>query len=345
MNTAIPDAGAAADHVPALRDRIGVVAIGRNEGERLAACLRSLRTVNGDTLRAVYVDSGSTDGSVELARSMDIGVEELDMSIPFTAARARNVGFARLLNSFAELEYVQFIDGDCEMVAGWIESAVAFLDANPEAAVVCGHRHERHPESSIYNLLCEFDWDGPVGEVKACGGDSVMRVPAFRAVKGFRDDLIAGEEPELCVRLRQLGWLVFRLDQNMCRHDAAMTRFRQWWRRSARAGHAFAEGVWLHGRPPEWHGVRHVASSVAWGFMLPVTVFGLMLAGFKGAVVLLTLYPIQVARIAIRGQRSTRENWINALFLVIAKFAEFSGNARFAINRLRGGPARLIEYK
>jgi GT2 family glycosyltransferase len=328
-----------------LRERIGVVAIGRNEGERLRACLRSLRTMGGDSLPTVYVDSGSTDGSVDLARAMDIVVEELDMSIPFTAARARNAGFARLLDANPDIEYVQFIDGDCEMMAGWAESALAFLDANPAVAVVCGHRHERYPERSVYNLLCEFDWDGPVGKVKACGGDSVMRVPAFRGVNGFRDDLIAGEEPELCVRLRQAGWQVYRLDRQMCLHDAAMTRFRQWWRRSARAGHAFAEGAWLHGRPPEWHGVRQVASSVTWGFMLPVTVVGLMLAGFKGAILLLVLYPIQVVRIAIHGQRSNRQNWINALFLVVAKFAEFSGNARFLLNRLRGGPARLIEYK
>jgi GT2 family glycosyltransferase len=172
-----------------------------------------------------------------------------------------------------------------------------------------------------------------------------MRVTAFRSVAGFRNDLIAGEEPELCVRLRQAGWRVFRLDREMCRHDAAMTRFGQWWRRSARAGHAFAEGAWLHGRPPEWHGVRHVASSVAWGFVLPVTVLGLVLAGFKGALALLMLYPIQLVRIARHGQRPPRENWINAFFLMISKFAEFSGNIKFALNRLRGGPAQLIEYK
>ena len=276
---------------------------------------------------------------------MDIGVEELDMSIPFTAARARNAGFARLLDSWPNLEYVQFIDGDCEMVAGWIEAATAFLDANPQTAVVCGHRRERYPERSVYNLLCDFDWDGPVGEVKACGGDSVMRVSAFRGVSGFRDGLIAGEEPELCVRLRQAGWQIFRLDHEMCRHDAAMTRFGQWWRRSERAGHAFAEGAWLHGRSPERHGARQVASSVAWGFLLPVAVAVLVLAGFKGGIGLLLLYPIQVARIAVIGQRSTRENWINALFLTIAKFAEFVGNSRFALNRLRRAPARLIEYK
>src|SRR6056297_2784435 len=219
MNSSGPEIEAQPVAPRSLRDRIGVVAIGRNEGERLDACLRSLKTIGGDDLLAVYVDSGSTDGSVQKAQSLNIVVEELDMSTPFTAARARNAGFARLIESNPELEYVQFIDGDCEMVAGWIEFAVAFLDSNAEAAVVCGHRRERYPERSVYNLLCDIDWDGPVGEAKACGGDSVMRVTSFRGVTGFRNDLIAGEEPELCVRLRQADWRVFRLDREMCRHD------------------------------------------------------------------------------------------------------------------------------
>jgi glycosyltransferase involved in cell wall biosynthesis len=179
MNALLPEVGCGPEvcdpaHAPPLCDRIGVVAIGRNEGERLGACLRSLRTIGGDSLRAVYVDSGSTDGSVELAQSMNIVVEELEMSTPFTAARARNAGFARLVESCPDLEYVQFIDGDCEMVAGWIEAAVAFLDANEKAAVACGHRRERHPERSVYNLLC--DWIGmarlarsrPVGGIRSC---------------------------------------------------------------------------------------------------------------------------------------------------------------------------------
>ena len=75
------------------RSSVGAVAIGKNEGERLRICLQSLAK---QVSRLVYVDSGSSDGSVELARSVEAVVVELDPRIPFTAARARNAGVERL---------------------------------------------------------------------------------------------------------------------------------------------------------------------------------------------------------------------------------------------------------
>ena len=243
------------------------MAIGRNEGERLRACLAS--TVGRGPAAVVYVDSASTDGSVDAARAAGAEVVELDMSVPFTAARARNAGFERLSAVLPGLAFVQFLDADCELVDGWLPAARARLEARPDLAVACGRRRERHPESSSYNRLADIEWDTPVGEAKACGGDALVRASAFRAVGGYDPALIAGEEPELCVRLRKAGWKVERLDAEMTVHDAAMTRFGQWWRRSVRAGHAYAEGAAIHGAPPERHWVRESRSNWFWGLGLP----------------------------------------------------------------------------
>ena len=84
--------------------RVGVVAIGRNEGERLRRCLQSL---DPRAQPVVYVDSGSSDGSPKLARSMHVDGVDLDLDIPFTAARARNAGFEQLLKIAPEIEFVQ----------------------------------------------------------------------------------------------------------------------------------------------------------------------------------------------------------------------------------------------
>ena len=176
---------------------LGVVVIGRNEGERLRRCLSAVCVRN---VTVVYVDSNSTDGSSELARTQGAEVVELDLSQPFTAARARNAGFARLEQIDADVRFVQFVDGDCELVDGWLAQASGVLEERPEVAVVCGRRRERFPEQSIYNRLADLEWNTPVGEAKYCGGDAMMRVAAFRQVGGFNPDLIAGEEPELCVR-------------------------------------------------------------------------------------------------------------------------------------------------
>jgi GT2 family glycosyltransferase len=325
--------------------RVGVVAIGRNEGERLVRCLRSIDPAARPT---VYVDSGSTDGSVELARGMGVDVVSLDLSTPFTAARARNAGFDRLLAMAPELEYAQFVDGDCEVDGDWIPTAVAELDRRPEVVVVCGRRRELRPDATIYNRLCDLEWDGPPGETDACGGDAMMRVSALKAVGGYRPDLIAGEEPELCVRLRASGGKIVRLAAEMTRHDAAMTRFGQWWRRNVRAGHAFAEVSAIHAHSPFGIWRRETRSNWFWGVLVPIVAIAAAPVTFGISLVLLLGYAVLWWKVA-RGRRRRGDNpWtarLYARYCVLSKFAQAQGQARFWRNRLFGRTNRLIEYK
>ena len=181
---------------------MGVVAIGRNEGERLKRCLRSVPS----HVPVVYVDSASTDGSVEFARSTQATVVELDMAKPFSAARARNEGFASLLEYYPDITFVQFVDGDCELELHWLDRAKNFFESQPRIAAVCGRRRERYPKASLYNRMCDEEWNTPTGQADACGGDAMMRVKAFVDVGGYDAMMIAGEEPELCSRLRAAGW-------------------------------------------------------------------------------------------------------------------------------------------
>ena len=271
---------------------VGVVAIGRNEGERLKRCLESVPS----DVAAVYVDSGSTDGSAQWARDHGADVIELDMSIPFTAARARNAGFRRLKELAPDLRMCNSWTGTASWKRTGSNERNPFLTRTTMSAVVCGRRRERYPERSIYNWLCDREWDRPTGEVRACGGDAMMRIDAFEAVGGFRDDLIAGEEPELCVRLRAAGWRVFRLEYPMTLHDAAMTRFGQWWRRVQRSGYAFAQGAYLHGASPERYRVWESRRAWLWGIWLPLAclVGGLAFSPWGWAAWL--IYPLQVLR-------------------------------------------------
>ena len=321
---------------------LGVVAIGRNEGERLRACLTSVIRDAGVT---VYVDSGSIDGSVEMARALGAEVVDLDVSRPFTAARARNVGFERLNRLAPEVRFVQFVDGDCEVRTSWLAQAKTFLEDHPDVAVVCGRRRERHPERSVYNLLCDLEWDTPVGEARACGGDALMRVSAVREAGGYRESLIAGEEPELCVRLRAHGWRIWRLDAEMTLHDAGMTRFMQWWQRATRAGFAFAEGARLHGAPPERHWVRESRSALMWGLLLPLAILASALLWGPWLLLGFFAYPLQVLRLYRRSAGASGVRASRAMFMVLGKFAEAFGYLRYLARRWSGGPARLIEYK
>ncbi len=322
---------------------VALVAIGRNEGERLTRCLESAVAQSNDV---VYVDSGSTDGSLALAIRMGAQVVNLDMSQAFSAARARNAGAALAIKGRQDIRYIQFVDGDCELVGGWLAAARSFLESHPGVVAVCGRRRERYPAKSIYNALCDLEWDTPIGEARAFGGDVMLRTEAFQAAGGYRGGLIAGEDPELALRLRLAGGQVWRLDVDMTLHDAAMTRFSQWWRRSARAGYAYAMGAALHGSTPERHWVRESRRAWLWGLLIPLLWLGALVAQLYGvAAAIAMLYPLQWIRLALSAKGPIKQRSASATFLVLGKFAEASGQLKFSWHRLVGQTGRLIEYK
>lgn len=325
---------------------IGVVVIGRNEGERLRRCLCAL---DGHRAATVYVDSGSSDGSTDQARSLGADVVELDCDTPFTAARARNAGFDRLAEVHPEVEFVQFVDGDCELAQGWLDAAATALRARPNAAVVFGKLRERHPEASVYNRLCELEWDiTPVGEAQTCGGIALMRVAAFRQAGGFDADVPAGEEPELCLRLRRAGWVVIRIAAEMAWHDAAMTHFGQWWRRSVRCGSAWAQGAYQHGGGPERYCVHEQRQAWLTGGVLPLLM--VLLAWPTGGWSLLAglYYPLTAVRIYGHARDRGVDCRLAVLYgvaVTLAKFPQCVGVFRYDLGRFRRRPPRLIEYK
>ncbi|AGT10167.1 glycosyltransferase [Paracoccus aminophilus] len=317
--------------------RLAAIAIGRNEGERLVRCLTSLLP---HAERVIYVDSGSTDGS--RARATELGAEviALDMTRPFTAARARNAGLDRV----GSVEFVQFVDGDCEVDANWIPTALAAMSANPDLAVAAGRRRERFPEASIYNRICDIEWNTPIGPAQAVGGDMLARREALVEIGGYDPSLIAGEEPEMCLRLARAGWQIERLDAEMTLHDAAMTRFSQWWKRSRRAGHAFAEVSWRYRDGPEGFWRREARRPLIWAGAIPLVLILVSATVSPWALLGFALYPIQIARLAL-GDPEPARRWGRAFFNTLGKLPEAWGVAEYHIRRLLGRRSGLIEYK
>ena len=330
--------------------RLAVVAIGRNEGARLAACLDSL---SDQGLRLVYVDSGSMDGSVDLARQRGVEVVDLDMSVPFTAARGRNAGVAALMQCGPVPDFVQFVDGDCRVQPSWIASARAALETGPELGIVTGWCAETTPEASIYNAMCHHEWRRPAGEIEACGGNMMVRMTAFEVVGGFDGQVIAAEDDEFCIRIRRAGWKIRRLPLEMALHDAAMTRFGQWWRRAERAGHGFAQVGTMY---PDYfisHRRRVWIYGLAFPLILLVGLFGLVqrplaLLGGLAALAVLVLYTLSYLRSAhglMREGLPLRMALRQAVYLVLSKFPSLIGMLRYHLRRMRGSAMRLIEHK
>jgi GT2 family glycosyltransferase len=325
---------------------VAVVAIGRNEGERLKQCLRAALR---EAAIVVYVDSGSAAGSAEYAHSMGCRVVELDASRPFSAARARNEGFACVMEHAPDTPYVQFLDGDCELEEGWIEQAVNTLEEKSDVGVVCGRVREMYPEASVFNRLCNLEWQQPAGEVRTSGGRFMARARAFQEVGGFRPDVIAAEDDEFSIRVRRQGWKILMIDAPMASHDAAITSFGQWWRRNRRAGHAYAQVAALHGGGDERYFVRDRRRILIWGLALPVA--ALAVAPFTHCISLLVLlcaYALQFAHI-VRGCRkrgwATRDAWAYGFFTVISRFPALQGLLEYYWRRMRRRSMTIIEYK
>lgn len=316
---------------------VDVVLIGRNEGARLVACLDS---VQGAARQIVYVDSGSTDASVAEAEARGAKVVALDMSIPFTAARARNAGF----DALDAPEIVQFIDGDCALVPGYLDAARAHLIAHPEIGMVTGWRSEIHRDASLYNQLCDWEWRRPEGEILACGGDMMVRAALWRQVGGMNPRVIAAEDDEICCRFRKSGATLWRIPAEMTRHDADMHRFGQWWRRAERTGHGFAQVGHLH---PDYF-VTERKRVLIYGLVLPLLI---LLAGFVSiwaSILLLGIYALNYVRTAqgLMAQGLPKgESFRHSVLLTLSKFPNMIGMARYHWRRLTGRAMRIIEYK
>jgi GT2 family glycosyltransferase len=328
------------------QDMIAVV-IGRNEGERLKGSLRSVAEAG---LAGVYVDSGSQDGSVANAAGLGFPVLQLDPARPFSAARARNEGLEEAIRRWPRTEYVMFLDGDCLLDPAFPGAAIATFEAEPDCAIVTGHLTERVPDASVYHRLCAIEWRSPAGRIEnfaALGGIMAGRIDAIRGVGGFNEQVIAGEDSELGVRLSLAGRSVIKIDRRMAIHDAQMTRFGEWWKRSVRAGHALAQRYALNGRSRLHDCRRELVSALLWGFAVPLLTVGLLLPTRGLSLLLLGGYAVLARRTYVhyaRAGASKADAALAARFTVISKFANFIGVLRFCLNWLRGS-FRIIEYK
>jgi glycosyltransferase involved in cell wall biosynthesis len=325
--------------------KLAIVIIGRNEGDRLASCLQSVAVISAEA-ELIYVDSASTDGSAQLAANF--GAEAIVLhGGTQTAARARNAGWQR-----ARAPLILFLDGDTILNQHFPAAAIKVLESEPAIAAVWGHRRELHPERSVYNRILDLDWIYAAGDTDYCGGDVLMRRSALAEVEGYDPGLIAGEEPELCRRLRARGYRIVHIDSPMTGHDLDMTRFSQYWRRAVRAGHAYAEmAVRYRGTTdPMWsqESRKNLRIGVFWITWLLIA---LLFAALRSLWVVpwLALLPVSSARSAWKARSKARGQTILLLLYGIHSQLQqipiLVGQLRCLQSRRSRERPKQIEYK
>ena len=319
---------------------IAVIAIGRNEGERLR---RGLASLAGSGVPLIYVDSGSTDNSLGIAEEAGANVVELDMSVPFSAARARNAGAEVAISLVPKPKYLQFIDGDCAIADGWLQAARSYLDNHSDVALVTGWREEINRDATVYNAMCDVEWHRPAGDIEECGGDLMVRSEAHVQAGGYNPVVIAGEDIDYCLRLGQFGRRVL-LPRSMTLHDVDMTRFSQWWKRAVRAGHSYAHINDLHNGRSR----REIGRAIGFAGVLPIAAIFCLIFWQPGIVPVIALYALSYLKTVSglrRNGQSLAESLHHAVFLTISKFPNLIGMATYYGRKLRRDDMRIIEYK
>ncbi len=325
--------------------RCGIVVIGRNEGKRLWACLRSVERVR---CPAIYVDSRSTDDSVAIAQAAGVEVVELGAQDELSAALARNVGARALVAAHPDIDLVQFVDGDCEVSVGWMQAAMARMVAAPDLAAVCGYRHELRPRRNLFHRAVEQEWRmGATGVVSDFAGDVLLRRSWFERVGGYDTRAVAGEDTELSSRLRAAGGRIERLDMVATVHEIDMGSARQWWKRARRGGYGAAAVADLHRRTDRLF-ADQVVRMVLWGLVVPLLA---LVAWPRTRLPLLSLWVRWVVS-TWRAARSVTNPAADALDRLAwglscswAAVPGALGVLGFTIDRLRGRRPRLIEYR
>jgi glycosyltransferase involved in cell wall biosynthesis len=327
---------------------LSVVVIGRNEGARLERCLRSVGAMvmpAGMACEVIYVDSASVDGSVQRATALGARVISLPAGRT-TAALGRNAGWRA-----ATTPWVLFLDGDTILHPRFV------IDSLPEfgvdTAIVWGHRREIHTADSLFNRVLDLDWIYAPGITEFCGGDALVRREALQQVSGFDEHLIAGEEPEMCRRMRARGWKILHVDRPMTGHDLAMTAWPQYWKRATRAGYAYAEvserfrksglPFWEEDARRNRSRALILAGLIAGGVVLSVAARNALPLAAVAA--LLSALVIRTAvKVAWKSPSFTTRLWYGA-HSQFQQIPIYLGQLQYRRDRRNGRSRGLIEYK
>ncbi|MDB4634321.1 glycosyltransferase [Rubripirellula sp.] len=190
------------------KPEVTAVIIGRNEEEYIAMAIKSVLKVGTRLggVEVIFVDSASTDQSIEVAAEFPIRILQLKPDWPLCVAAGRYTGVRH-----AKGKHILFLDGDSEVGEQWLVEATEFLNANPLYGGVAGVLNERYVDESgecIGGKENVRDQDLTVykTEKKSLGGIALFRSEAIDQVGSVNPHLPTAEDHELCLRLRVRGF-------------------------------------------------------------------------------------------------------------------------------------------
>jgi glycosyltransferase involved in cell wall biosynthesis len=314
---------------------ISCIVIGINSARTIVSCIKSIKKSDYPKLiEIIYVDGGSSDNSVELAKKLGVKVIQLKQEHP-TPGRGRNVGWKNASN-----ELIQFLDGDTTLDQKWLKKAIKHIDNKTVA--VCGYGKEKDPNKNWYHLVADLEWSNETGNIKYFGGNVLIKKSILEETSGYNDNLIAGEDPEFSFRIREKGYNIKRLDSLMYYHDINMNNLKEYFKRCFRKGYGYAEVGTMRLKKKEYGWIKRTIKTTiktigTFVFLILALLFQNIY--FVSFALLLNIIPIiKISRFKKQYKLNIKKSIIYALHLVLAAYLTTAGVFRYYIGKLFNKP-------
>jgi Glycosyl transferase family 2 len=212
---------------------IDCIVVGKNQGTTLRASLEAVRncSYSQGRIHLHYIDMGSADYSLEIARSME--------GVKIIALHGVNLGAAyNAAWKECSSPFIQFLSADALLDPSWFEHA--FSEIARDVGGVTGRCQLTEPHGSIFNWIDTLEWRStpPGGGI---GRHFLLRRELLQAIDGFDEHLLYGTALDFAHTAAKTEWKLRTLQAPMCQYAIGRSGFTSWWRSGVADGRGETE--------------------------------------------------------------------------------------------------------
>lgn len=318
------------------RPLISFVIIGLNVERFIRGCVTSIyaQTLYNSDWEIIYVDSSSSDKTLELVREFNnITIVHLDDEKP-NAAKARNAGW-----KIAKYNWVHFLDADSYLKPDWIGSIHREMQGKQ---ILSGGLVEREPHKNYFHEMADLDWQQSLGNIsgntaaksKSFGGNVMIKKEILLETGGFNEDLFAGEDSDLSYRIREKGYSIYFFPKIMASHDIQTGNMKSYTKRIFRTGIVYTSLAVKYMGKKEKLFLKEVVRLSANSIFLISGILVLGLTEFTFTGLLLTAIPLKIFARNIKKDRPISVSVKYNFHLLMCYIIQFMGSLRFMYDQL-----------
>lgn len=186
---------------------LSVIIVARNEERNIVRCISSVlkATASLKDVEVLLVDSNSSDNTIEIAKQFPINIIRLKNGWQLSPSAGRFSGVNNTLG-----EYILIIDGDMELLDGWVDFALNYFMDHNKVAAVMGRHYDRYIQANMSysspQLRNDYKYSDKVEKIKYAFGSAIFRRSALLEVGNFHPYLRGEEEAEISYRLLKNGY-------------------------------------------------------------------------------------------------------------------------------------------